>query len=105
MHIETIALIVIEQIIPSQLSSRNKEIMKINEEHMQDQNLKSDLYSTFVLLLMIEQKEMIIDIEFEVQRIITRTETIFHAPHIEIVLTMTKLVHVMITRPRSRQDE
>ena len=42
------ALTVTEQITPSQLVSRNKEMMKINEKNTLNQNpLKSFLYRTF----------------------------------------------------------
>ena len=64
---KNIAHIVLEQIILSLLVSKNNEIMKTNEMHMLDQNLqKSHLYSTLVLLQIIEQNIMIIDTEVEV---------------------------------------
>ena len=48
---------VTEQITPSLLVSKNNEMMKTNEMHMFDQNLhKNHSHSTFVLLLMTEQK-------------------------------------------------
>ena len=58
------ALIVTEAIIPSQLISRNEAMTKKNEKHTQNQNLlKSRLYSSFVLLPVIEQNVMILAIE------------------------------------------
>ena len=60
-----------KQITPSQLVSRNREMMKIHEEHKLDRNLlKSLLDITFVLLPMTEQNDMILDIEVEVHHVI-----------------------------------
>ena len=89
--------IVIEQTIPSLLVSKNNEIMKTNEMHMLDQNLhKNHLYSTFVLLPMIEQNTMIIDTEVEVpHETILTTKTIHKIDtvlYLEIVLVMTKVL-------------
>ena len=88
--------IVIEQIIPFLLVSKNNEMMKTNEMHMLDQNLhKNHLYSTFVLLQMIEQNTMIIDTEVEVpHETILTTKTIHKiitVLHLEIDLAMTKV--------------
>ena len=103
-----IAHVVKEQIIPSLLVSKNNEMMKTNEMHMLDQNLhKNHLYSTFVLLPMIEQNIMIIDTEVEVPHEITLTTKIIRkigtVLHLEIDLVSTKiqllhntLVHDMI---------
>ena len=67
LYIRNIAHIVIEQIIPFLLVSKNNEMMMINEKHMLGLNLlKNHLYSTSVLLPMIEQNTMIIDTEVEV---------------------------------------
>ena len=58
-------------------------MMKTNEKHVPDQNLhKNHLYSTFVLLPMIEQNTMIID-------------TTVKVPH-ETILT-TKTIHKIDT--------
>ena len=62
---------------------------------MLDQNLhKNHLYNTSVLLLMTEQKIMIIDIEVEVPHVITLTTKLIHkidtVLHREIDLVMTK---------------
>ena len=58
LHIKNIVLIVIEQTTLSLLVSKNNEMTKINEMLMLDRNLlKNHLYSTFVLLLMTEQKK------------------------------------------------
>ena len=86
--------IVTKQITPSLLVSKNNEMMKTNEMHMLDQNLhKNQSYSTFVLLLMTEQKTMIIDIEVEVSHITTLTTRPIHkidtVLHLEIDLAMT----------------
>ena len=69
--------------------------MKTNEMLMLDQNLpKNHLYSTFVLLLMTEQKEMIHDTEVEIlhettliAKIIHKTDTVLLS---EIDLVMKK---------------
>ena len=71
--------------------------MKTNEMHMLDQNLhKIHLYSTFVLLPMIEQNTMIIDTEVEVpHETILTTKTIHKIDtvlHLEIDLAMTKVL-------------
>ena len=56
LHIKNIVHIVTEQITQSLLVSKNNEMMKTIEILMLDQNLKKNhLYSTSVLLLMIEQ--------------------------------------------------
>ena len=89
--------LVIEQIIPSLLVSKNNEMMKTNEMHMLDQNLhKNHLYSTFVLLPMIEQNTMIIVTEVEGHHETTLTTKIIHkidtVLHLEIDLVMTKVL-------------
>ena len=57
------AFIVTEQINQSQLVSSNKEMTNIKEKHTLDRNLpKSHLDSTFVLLPLTEQDDMILDI-------------------------------------------
>ena len=94
---KNIAHIVIEQIILSLLVARNNEMMKTNEMHMLDQNLhKNHLYSTFVLLLMIEQNIMIIDTEVEVLHETTLTIKTIHkidtVLHLKIDLVMTKVL-------------
>ena len=71
--------------------------MKTNEMHMLDQNLhKNHLYSTFVLLPMIEQNTMIIDTEVEVpHETILTTKTIHKIDIVlplEIDLAMTKVL-------------
>ena len=86
-----------EHIIPSLLVSKNNEMMKTNEMHMLDQNLhKNHLYSTFVLLPMIEQNTMILDTEVEVPHETTfKTKTIHKIDtvlHLEIDLVMTKVL-------------
>ena len=70
-------------------------MMKTNEMPLLDQNLhKNHLYNTSVLLLMTEQKIMIIDIEVEVPHVITLTTKLIHkidtVLHREIDLVMTK---------------
>ena len=97
MHIKNIVHIVIEQIIPSRLVSKNNEMMKTNEMHMLDQNLhKNHLYNTFNLLPMIEQNNMIIDTEVEVpHETILTTKTVHKIDtvlHLEIDLAMTKVL-------------
>ena len=90
---------VIDQITPFLLVSKNNEMMKINEKHMLDQNLhKNHLYSTSVLLPMIEQNTMIIDTEVEVPhettlttKIIHKTDTVLHL-EIETDFVMTKVL-------------
>ena len=64
---------------------------------MLDQNLhKNHLYSTSVLLLMIEQNTKIIDIEVEVPHVITLTSRPIHkidtVLHLEIDLAMAKVL-------------
>ena len=88
---KNIVHIVTEQITPSLLVSKNNEMMKTNEILMLDQNLqKNHLYSTSVLLLMIEQNTMIIDIEVEVPHVTTLTTKPIHkidtVLHLEIDL-------------------
>ena len=97
LHIKNIVHIVTEQITPSLLVSKNNEMMKTNEMHMLDQNLhKNHLNSTFVFLLMTEQKTMIIDIEVEVPHVTTLTTRPIHkidtVLHLEIDLAMTKVL-------------
>ena len=97
LHIKNIVHSVIEQIIPSLLVSKNNEMMKTNEMHMLDQKLhKNHLYSTFVLLPMIEQNTMIIDTEVEVHHETTLTTKTIHkidtVLHLEIDLVMTKVL-------------
>ena len=94
---KNIVHIVTEQIIPSLLVSKNNEMMKTNEMHMLDQNLhKNLLYSTFVLLPMIEQNTMIINTEVEVLHETTLTTKTIHTIdtvlHLEIDLVMTKVL-------------
>ena len=94
---KNIAHTVPEQIIPFLLVSKHNEMMKTNEKHMLDQNLhKNHLYSTFVLLLMIEQNIMIIDTEVEVPHETTPTTKTIHkidiVLHLEIDLVMTKVL-------------
>ena len=96
--LKNIVRTVIEQTTPLLLVSKNKEMMKINEKHMLDQNLhKNHLYSTSVLPPMIEQNNMIIDTEIEVPHettliteIIHKTDTVLHI-EIEIDFGMTKV--------------
>ena len=81
--------------ISSLLVLKNNEMMKTNEMLMLDQNLhKNHLYSTSVLLLMIEQNTMIINIEVEVPHVATLTTRPIHkietVLHLEIDLAMTK---------------
>ena len=69
--------------------------MQTNEMPMLDQNLhKNLLYSTFVLLPMIEQNTMIIDTEVELPHETTLTTKTIHTTdtflHLEIDLVMTK---------------
>ena len=95
LHIKNIAHTVLEQIIPFLLVSKNNEMMKTNEKHMLDQNLhKNRLYSTSVLLQMIEQKIMIIATEVEVPHETTLTTKTSHkidtVLHLEIDLVMKK---------------
>ena len=99
LHIKMIVQIVTEQITPSLslLVSKNNEMMKTNEMHMLDQNLhKNHLYSTSVLLLMIERNTLIIDIEVEVPHVTTLTTRPIHkidtVLHLEIDLAMTKVL-------------
>ena len=67
---------------------------------MLDHNLhKNHLFSTFVLLLMTEQKTMIIDIEAEVPHVTTLTTRPIHKidaalhPEIDLALTKVLLLH------------
>ena len=97
LHIKNIVHTVTEQITPSPLVSKHNEMMKTNEMLMLDQNLhKNHLYNTSVLLLMTEQKIMIIDIEVEVPHVITLTTKLIHkidtVLHLEIDLVMTKVL-------------
>ena len=97
LHIKNIVHIVTKQITPSLLVSKNNEMMKTNEMHMLDQNLhKNHLYSTCVLLLMIEQNTTITDIEIEVPHVTTLTTKPVHkidtVLHLEIDLAMTKVL-------------
>ena len=97
LHIKNIVHIVIEQITPSLLVSKNNEMMKKKEMHKFDQNLhKNHLYSTSVPLLMIDQNTMIFDIEVEVPHVTILTTKTSHkidtVLHLEIELTMTKVL-------------
>ena len=99
LHIKNTAPFVTEQITPSLLVSKNNEMMKTNEMHMLDQSLhKNLLYSTLVLLQMIEQKTMIIDTEVDVPHETTLTTKTIHkidtVLHLEIVidLVLTKVL-------------
>ena len=77
MHIKSIAPIVTEQIIPSQLVSKNTEMTKTKEKLTLDRNLiENHLYNTSVLLPMIEQNAMIYVTEVEVNHEIILTTTI-----------------------------
>ena len=75
-------------------------MMKTNEMHMLDQNLhKNHLYSTFVLLPMIEQNTIIFDTEVEVPhetiltiKTIHKTDTVLHL-EIDLVMTKVLLLH------------
>ena len=101
MHIKNIVHIVIEQIIPHLLVSKNNEMMKTNEMHVPDQNLhKNHLYSTFVLLPMIEQNTMIIDTAVKVpHETILTTKTIHKIDtvlHLEIDLALTNMTKVLL---------
>ena len=95
---EKFARFVIEQIIPSQLVSKNNAMMKTKEMLMQDQNLlRNHVYNTFVLPQTTEQNDMILDIEVEVhhEMVITPKTTIHKiniALHLEIILVMTKIL-------------
>ena len=88
---------VTEQITPYLLASKNNEMMKTNEMLMLAQNLhKNHLYSTFTLLLMIEQSAMILDTEVKVlhatfltTKTIHKTDTVLH---LEIDLVMIKIL-------------
>ena len=69
---------------------------------MLDQNLhKNHLYSTFVLLLMIEQNTMIIDTGVEVPHVKTLTTKPIHeidtVLHLEIELALTKVLPLLNT--------
>ena len=76
--------IIIKQITPSLLASKNNEMMKTNEMLTLDQNLlRNHLNSTFGLLAMIEQSDMIQDIEVEL--------------HHEIMITTKILIHTLET--------
>ena len=78
---KNIAPFVTEQIIPSQLVSRNNEITQTKEKLMLVQNLlQNHLYNTFVLPPMIEQNDMIHDIEVEVHHEKTITKIIVQTP-------------------------
>ena len=93
---KNITPIVIEQITPFLLVSKNNEMMKTKEMHILDQKfLKCHLYSTFVLPQTTEQNDVIHIIEVEVihEKIIT-TKIQYHktdiALHPEIDLVVTK---------------
>ena len=97
LHTKNIVHIVTEQITPSLLVSKNKEMMKTIEMLMLDQKLhKNHLYSTSVLLLTIERNTMIFDIEVEVLHVTTLITRPFHkidtVLHLEIDLAMTKVL-------------
>ena len=93
LHIKNFVHIVTERITPSLLVSKNNEMMKKKEMHMQSQH-KNFLYSTSVPLLMINT--MIIDIEVEVPRVTTLTTKTINkidtVLHLEIDLAMTKVL-------------
>ena len=77
-------------------------MMKTNEMHMLDQNLhKYHLYSTFVLLPLIEQNTLIFDTEVEVpHETILTTKTIHKIDtvlHLEIDLVTTKVLPLHTT--------
>ena len=79
------------------LASKNNEMMKTNEMLMLVQNLhKNHLYSTFALLLMIEQNAMILDTEVEVLHVTILTTKTIHKTdtilHLEIDLVMIKIL-------------
>ena len=89
---ENIVHIVTEQITPSLLVSKNNEMMKTDEMQMLDQNLQENhLYSTYVLLLMIEQNSVIIEIEVEVPHVTTLTTKLIHK--IDTVLHLVLYSH------------
>ena len=97
LHLKNIVHIVTEEITPSLLVSKNNEMMKTNAMHMLDQNLlENHLYSTSVLILMIEQNTVIVDIEVEVPHVTTLTTKTIHkidtVLHLEIDLAMTKVL-------------
>ena len=100
LHIKNFVHTVTEQITPSLLVSKHNEMMKINEMLMLDQNLHTNhSYSTFVLLLTIEQNTMKIGIKVEVLHVITLTtrsihkiDTVFHS-EIDLVMTKVLLLH------------
>ena len=89
---------VIEQIVPSLLVSKNNEMMKTKKMHMLNQNLlKSHLYSFFVLPQTTEPNEMIHAIEVEViHEIFITTKITIHktdiALHLEIDSGMTRVL-------------
>ena len=97
LHIKNIVHIATEQNTPSLFVSKNNEMMKTNEILMLGQNFhKNHLYTTSVLLLMIEQNTMIIDTEVEVphETILTTktTHKIDSVLHLELDLAMTKVL-------------
>ena len=85
--------------------------MKTNEKHILDQNLhKSHLYSTSVLLPMIEQNILIIDTEVEVPHktiLITKTihkiDTVLHLA-IDLVMTKVLLLHTTLDHDTIRTN-
>ena len=88
------ALIVIEQIIPSQLVSKNNAMMKTKEMLMQNQNLlRNHLYNTFVLPQTTEQNDIEVEVNHEKNFI---PKTTIHKIDIdlqlEIDLVMTKIL-------------
>ena len=97
LHTKNIVHIVTEQITLYPLVSKNNATMKTKEMPMLDQNLlKSLLYSTFVLLQMIELKDMIHAIKAEVHQEIIITKVTPHrtdiVPHLEIDSVMIKVL-------------
>ena len=94
---KNIVLTVTKQITLYLLASKNNEMMKTNEILILAQNLhKNLLYSTFALLLMIEQNVMILDTDVEVLHATLLTTKTFHKTdtvlHLEIDLVMIKIL-------------
>ena len=92
---KNIVHIATEQITQSLLVSKNNEMLKTNETHMLDINLRENLlYNTSVFLPTIEQNTMIIDTEVKVPHETTLTTKTIHKTdtvlHLEIDLVMTK---------------
>ena len=112
---KNIVLIVIGQITPSLLVSRNNEMMKTKETPMQDLNLlKNYLYNTSVLLLvtiiLTEQitnlQNLMIDTVVEVHHVIVTQIAIIHHK-IDIGLTLetdTDLTELLLLHNLTDQD-